>query len=87
LKWRQAIYAREPGQPRRAGLVPSLSLERPVSRQELESLCRKSRPTVNRLVARWEKQGWLERTGNSRGTRYRLGKLLQKELNGGRIPT
>jgi hypothetical protein len=62
---------KEPG-PGSALSTSAHAIPSEMSRSELERLVARPRSTVNRLIARWEKKGFLTRRGNSRSTRYRL---------------
>jgi len=84
--WRELIYERRVSHasvPERR--LQSIDSEAALSREQIQSLCRKSRATTGRLIQSWHKKGWVQKVGNARATRYRLSSFLQNELKEGRL--
>jgi hypothetical protein len=59
---------------------PPAPIPEVVSRKELERITGRSRASVNRVLQRWEQQGWVKKEGRARATRYWLSRKLRARI-------
>lgn len=85
-QWREIVYDRLPYS-KQSGPADSTSMDlgAPVSREQIQKLCGKSRASAGRIIQSWSKKGWIEKVGNARNTRYQLSLYLQSEIKEGKL--